>query len=124
MKHFCKSLLASVALFAAMAPAHAQADYPKMPIKLVVGFAPGGGTDILARMISIPLAQRLGQPVTVDNKAGASGTIANMAVKNAPADGYTLLIGASGAMTINPAVQSDLPYHPVKDFDPITVIGT
>ncbi|QHE83909.1 Bug family tripartite tricarboxylate transporter substrate binding protein [Hydrogenophaga sp. BPS33] len=124
MHPFSKSLLAGLALFAAIAPAHAQADYPKQPIKLVVGFAPGGGTDILARMISVPLAQRLGQPVTVDNKPGASGTIANMAVKNAPTDGYTLLIGASGAMTINPAVQADLPYHPINDYEPITVLGT
>lgn len=124
MKHLSKHLVAAMALFASTAPALAQNDYPKMPIKFVVGFAPGGGTDILARMISVPLAQRLGQPVTVDNKPGASGTIANMAVKNAPADGYTLLIGASGAMTINPAVQSQLPYHPIDDYEPITVLGT
>lgn len=124
MKTFSPLLLAGLAMFAAAAPAHAQSDYPRQPIKFVVGFAPGGGTDILARMIAAPLSQRLGQPVTVDNKPGASGTIANMAVKNAPADGYTLLIGASGAMTINPAVQSELPYHPINDYDPITVLGT
>ncbi len=124
MKKFSQSLLAGLALAVAALPAFAQADYPKQPIKLVVGFAPGGGTDILARMVSVPLAERLGVPVTVENKAGASGTIANMAVKNAPADGYTLLIGASGAMTINPAVQSDLPYDPIKDYEPITVLGT
>jgi tripartite-type tricarboxylate transporter receptor subunit TctC len=124
MKMFNPSFLAGLALFATAAPALAQADYPRQPIKFVVGFAPGGGTDILARMIAGPLSQRLGQPVTVDNKPGASGTIANMAVKNAPADGYTLLIGASGAMTINPAVQAELPYHPINDYDPITVLGT
>ncbi|MBK0392143.1 Bug family tripartite tricarboxylate transporter substrate binding protein [Ramlibacter algicola] len=117
------ALLALLSLLAT-APALAQDNYPNRPIKFVVGFAPGGGTDILARIVATPLSQRLGQPVVVDNVPGASGAIANTNVKNAAADGYTLLIGASGAMAINPAVQAKLPYDPVKDYAPITVLGT
>jgi tripartite-type tricarboxylate transporter receptor subunit TctC len=98
--------------------------YPSRPIHFVVGFAPGGGTDILARVVAEPLARRLGQPVIVENLPGASGGVASIHVKNAAADGYTLLIGASGAMAINPAVQSKLNYDPVKDFTPVTVLGT
>ncbi|WP_161993232.1 Bug family tripartite tricarboxylate transporter substrate binding protein [Lacisediminimonas profundi] len=110
----------------AQAQAQAQGDaaYPAKPIKFVVGFAPGGGTDILARLIATPLSQKLGQPVVVENVPGASGAIAAVNVKNAPNDGYTLLIGASGAMAINPAVQKKLNYDPVNDFAPITVLGT
>jgi tripartite-type tricarboxylate transporter receptor subunit TctC len=117
------ALLALLSLLAT-APALAQDYYPNRPIKFVVGFAPGGGTDILARIVATPLSQRLGQPVVVDNVPGASGAIANTNVKSAAADGYTLLIGASGAMAINPAVQAKLPYDPIKDYAPITVLGT
>lgn len=123
-KHLLKTLLAgAAALMAAHAGAQSPA-YPSKPIKFVVGFAPGGGTDILARMIAQPLSQRLGQPVIVENLPGASGAIANVNVKNAAADGYTLLIGASGAMAINPAVHDKLNYDPVMDYAPITVLGT
>jgi tripartite-type tricarboxylate transporter receptor subunit TctC len=104
--------------------APAWAAFPDKPIKFVVGFAPGGGTDILARLVAKPLGDRLGQPVVVDNRPGASGGLANTLVKNAEPDGYTLLIGASGAMTINPAVYERLPYDSVRDYAPITVLGT
>jgi len=117
-------ILAGLMLAVTALNAHAQPAYPSKPIKIVVGFAPGGGTDILARLISAPLSQRLGQPVVVENVPGASGAIASVKVKNAPADGYTLLIGASGAMAVNPAVQSKLPYDPIGDYAPITVLGT
>jgi tripartite-type tricarboxylate transporter receptor subunit TctC len=119
-----KALLAGAATLVATQLAAQPAAYPSKPIKFVVGFAPGGGTDILARLIAQPLSQRLGQPVVVENLPGASGAIANMHVKNAAPDGYTLLIGASGAMAINPAVQNKLGYDPVKDYAPITVLGT
>lgn len=119
-----RKLMAGLALAATVFPAAAQNAYPDKPLRFVVGFAPGGGTDILARLVATPLSQRLGQPVVVENVAGASGAIAATRVKNAPADGYTLLIGASGAMAINPATESKLPYDPVQDFAPITVLGT
>lgn len=124
MKTTWRKLTAGLALAASLFPAMAQNAYPDKPLRFVVGFAPGGGTDILARLVATPLSQRLGQPVVVDNVPGASGAIAASRVKNAAADGYTLLIGASGAMSVSPAVESKLPYDPVQDFAPITVLGT
>ncbi len=123
-KQWLRPLAMGIALLGAATFAQAQSGYPSRPIKLVVGFAPGGGTDIIARMVAQPLSQRLGQQVVVDNKPGASGAIANELVKNGDADGSTLLIGASGAMAINPAVYNKLSYDPVNDYAPITVLGT
>ncbi|MEN9889426.1 MAG: hypothetical protein RL559_1463, partial [Pseudomonadota bacterium] len=124
MKNFWHPLIAGLTLACALMPASAQSNYPDKPLRMVVGFAPGGGTDILARIVATPLSQRLSQSVIVENVPGASGAIAASRVKNAAADGYSLLIGASGAMAINPAVDSKLPYDPVQDFAPITVLGT
>jgi tripartite-type tricarboxylate transporter receptor subunit TctC len=106
---------------------HAQGDaaptYPTKPIHLFVGFGPGGGNDIYARLIQPKLAERLGKPVLVENKPGAGGTIAaNLVAKSAP-DGHTLYMGATGAMTISPAVFSKLPYDTLRDFSPITMIA-
>ena len=95
-------------------PALAQSDpaqaYPGKPIRIIVGFGPGGGNDIFARLIGQKLSERLGQPVLVENKPGAGAVIATDYVAKAPPDGYTLLVGATGAMTISPAVYSKLPY--------------
>lgn len=97
--------------------------YPNRPIKLIVPFAPGGGTDIIARAITPRLSEALGQQVIVDNRPGA-GTIigAEKAARSAP-DGYTLFMGISGTMAINPSLYSKLPYDPVKDFSPIVMVG-
>jgi tripartite-type tricarboxylate transporter receptor subunit TctC len=95
------------------------ASYPNRVIKLVVGFAAGGGNDIIARIISQKLEERLGQPVIIENKPGAGGSLAALAVKAAPPDGYTLLVGASGAMSIVPAISVRPPYTTLKDFVPI-----
>jgi tripartite-type tricarboxylate transporter receptor subunit TctC len=92
--------------------------YPNKPIRFIVPFAPGGGTDILARLLAPRLTESLGQPVVVDNRGGAGGVIgADMAAK-APADGYTIVLGSPGALTINPNLQK-LPYDPQRDFAPI-----
>jgi tripartite-type tricarboxylate transporter receptor subunit TctC len=106
---------------------HAQGDaarsYPTKPIHLYVGFGPGGGNDIYARLIQPKLAERLGKPVLVENKPGAGGTIAaNLVAKSAP-DGHTLYLGATGAMTISPAVFSKLPYDTLRDFSPVSMIA-
>ncbi len=94
-------------------------NYPTRIVKLVVGFAAGGGNDIIARIISQKLEERLGQPVIIENKPGAGGSLAALAVKAAPPDGYTLLVGASGAMSIVPAISVRPPYTTLKDFVPI-----
>jgi tripartite-type tricarboxylate transporter receptor subunit TctC len=116
------ALLAGLTI-AAMAPAHAQAPYPNHVIKLVVGFAAGGGNDIFARIIAQKLQEDLGQPVIVENRPGAGGMLAAAYVKNAPPDGYTLLVGAAGAMTIIPAISVKPPYHGTKDFTPLSMVA-
>jgi tripartite-type tricarboxylate transporter receptor subunit TctC len=95
--------------------------YPSRPIRLLVPFAPGGGTDAAARVISKKLAENLGQPIVVDNKGGAGGNIAAAEVAKAPADGYTLFFGAIGPLSINPSLYKKLTFDPVKDFTPITM---
>lgn len=103
--------------------AGAQGDYPTKPVRMVVGFAPGGGNDILARLMAEQLQKLLGQPFVVENRAGASGMIAIEAVKRADPDGYTLLVGPSSGMAVNPALYSKLSYDPVKDFAPVSLVG-
>jgi tripartite-type tricarboxylate transporter receptor subunit TctC len=95
-------------------------DYPTKPIRLVVPFAPGGGTDLTARAIAQRLSDALGKPVVVDNRAGAGGVIGADLVAKATADGYTLVMGTPGPMTINPNLRKNMPYDSLKDFAPIT----
>ena len=112
----------TIAVLALLAgPAVAQ-DYPNKPIRILVGYAAGGGNDIIVRVMTNELSKGLGQPVIVENKPGAQGIIAAEFVARAPADGYTLLMGPSGPMTINPATYSKLPYSPTRDFAPISMI--
>ncbi len=101
----------------------AQAAWPSKPIRIVVPFAPGGTTDILARTIAPELSKVLGQPVVVDNRAGAGGNIGADLVAKAPNDGYTLLMGTVGTHGINKSLYSKLPYDPQKDFAPITLVA-
>ena len=126
MLHKSRSILGTLlaGLSAAVLGAAAQAqDYPTKPIRLIVGFGAGGGNDIFARLIAPKLAERLGQPVLVENKPGAGGTIAaDFVAKSAP-DGYTLYVGATGAMTISPAVFTKLPYDTLRDFAPVSMIA-
>jgi len=98
--------------------------YPAKPIKFIVQFPPGGAPDTLARMFGQKLSERLGQPVLVENKAGANGIIATEYVKNSDPDGYTLLVGAIGPMVFNAGLYDRLPYDPVKDFVPISLFET
>ena len=106
-----------------LAGAQADTAYPNKPIHIVVGFAAGGGNDILARLVGQKLSEHLGQPVVIDNKPGASSIIAAEFVAHAAPDGYTLLMGPSGAMTVNPAVYAKLPYAPLRDFIPVSQIA-
>jgi tripartite-type tricarboxylate transporter receptor subunit TctC len=120
--------LGSIALGAmAASPASAQEDpakYPTRPIHIVVGFTPGGGNDILARIVGQKLSDSLGQPVVIDNKPGGGAIVATEYVAKAAPDGYTLLVGASGAMTINPAVYAKLNYDSIRDFVPLSELGS
>lgn len=110
------------ATFAGTAPAHA--DYPDRPITMVVGYAPGGFTDTLARIIAQKLNERLGTPVIVDNKPGASGTIGAGQVARAEPDGYTLLMGHVNSNSIAPALFPKLPYDVIDDFTPIIRVAS
>jgi tripartite-type tricarboxylate transporter receptor subunit TctC len=121
----CLGLIALGAM--AAPPASAQEDaakYPTRPIHIVVGFTPGGGNDILARIVGQKLSESLGQPVVIDNKPGGGAIVATEYVANAAPDGYTLLVGASGAMTINPAVYAKLNYDSIRDFVPLSELGS
>lgn len=116
--------LCSVLLLAASAfSATAQTAYPTKPIKLLLGFAPGGGSDVVARLIAKPLGERLGQPVVVENKAGAGGNIAADAAAKSAADGYTLILLPSGHAS-NAAMRKTLPFHPVNDFAWVSTVTT
>jgi len=98
--------------------------FPVKPVRLIVGFPPGGGNDILARLVGARLQDAWGQSVIVDNKPGANAIIGTELVAKSAPDGYTLLVGASGAMTFNPGLYDKLPYDPVRDFSPITMLGS
>jgi tripartite-type tricarboxylate transporter receptor subunit TctC len=113
-----------VALFVAIVSQVANAQtWPTRPIHLLVGFAPGGGTDIVARVLAPKMSEALGQSVVVENRAGAAGTIAADVVAKSAADGYTLLVGHSNSNAIAPFVLPNVPYDPASDFTPITYIG-
>ncbi len=99
--------------------ATAQSNFPNRAIKIIVGTAAGTGSDSVTRYFCTQLADVLGQPCTVDNRPGANNLVAISTIKNAPADGYTLILGSNSPMAVNPAIIKDLPYDPVKDFKPI-----
>lgn len=103
--------------------APALADYPTQPIRIIVPFAPGGPTDVMARVVAGPLGEALGQSVVVENRAGAGGNIGMGAAANADPDGYTLLI-TSSAFVVNPGLYDNVPYDPFDDFEPIAMIGS
>jgi tripartite-type tricarboxylate transporter receptor subunit TctC len=104
------------------APALAQASYPNKPVRFVVPFPPGQATDILTRLLADRLSNVWRQQVIVDNKGGGSGIPACESVKHATPDGYTLILGTSGPFGINPSLIPDLPYNPLVDFDPISLL--
>jgi tripartite-type tricarboxylate transporter receptor subunit TctC len=117
---------ASAAALAPSPEAGAQDDaaYPARPIRMIVGFAAGGGNDIFARLVGQKLQELIGQPVVVENRPGAGGRLAAAYAAGQPADGYTILVGAAGAMAIAPAIYPNLPYQPTRSFAPLTLIGS
>lgn len=115
--------LGSFCASAAFAQTGGAAGYPVKPIRLVVPFTPGGSTDILARAIGQKLTEAWGQPVVIDNVAGAGGSIGADKVAKATADGYTLLMGHIGTLAVNPSLYPNLPYDPVKSFSPVAWVA-
>lgn len=113
--------LALALAFMVLGQAQAQTAWPARPIKMIVGFAPGGSTDVTARIIAQALSERLGQPVLIENRAGAGGNIGADAVAKADPDGYTLLMATSSTFAANPSLYKSLPFDVQKDFAPIAV---
>jgi len=97
--------------------------FPSAPVKLVVPFAPAGGTDAVARAVAQSLGKQLGQPVIVENRPGAAGALGSLAVARAPADGYTLLLGSNGPIAISPSLDPKLPYDPARDLRPVAAVA-
>lgn len=122
MRSAMAGVLSLVALCAAGTAAWGQG-YPSKPIRIVVGFPPGGGNDIIARLVGAKMQENWGQAVVIDNKPGANSIIAAEFVAKAPPDGYTLLVNATGGMSVNPVIYSKLPYDSLKDFVPISMVG-
>ena len=118
-------LLAVGAAAAAFMPAAtlAQAEWPAQPIRFIVGYPPGGGADVTARLFAEHMARGLGQRIVVENRSGASGAIGASTVAKAEPDGYTLLAAAISEITVNPAINKALPYDPLADFAPVTLLG-
>jgi tripartite-type tricarboxylate transporter receptor subunit TctC len=116
--------LAAMSAHAAGAQGDSAANFPNRPIRMIVGFAAGGGNDLFARLVGQKLSENIGQPVVIENKPGAGGRIAVEYVKSQPADGYTVMVAASGQMAIAAAIYPKLSYHPTRDFLPLTMIAS
>ena len=130
-RKFLQMAGAVVVAYAACAPFHtihaairgeadSAASYPDRPIRLIAPFVPGGPTDIVARLVAQKMSENVKQTVVVDNRGGAAGSVGMQIAAAAPPDGYTLVLGSSGNLAVNPALDPKLPYHPLRDFQPIT----
>jgi tripartite-type tricarboxylate transporter receptor subunit TctC len=117
-------LLPFMLALSAVDRANAESGFPERPIRMVIPFAPGGETDIFARAISDKLGSVLGQPVIVDNRPGATGIVACSLVAKSPPDGYTLIFGTAATHALNLSVFKSLPYHPLRDFEPVAFVGS
>jgi tripartite-type tricarboxylate transporter receptor subunit TctC len=116
--------LVAGAVLVCSAPAVRAADYPTRPITLMIGFAPGGPSDVMARIITRKMEEILKQPLVIENRAGAGGSVAGTAVARAAPDGYTVLLATGSLLAINVSLYKNLGYDPEKDFEPITEVGT
>ncbi len=119
-----RGVLAAVACAAAAVPAGAQEAFPSRPVRIVVPYAPGGSTDLLARIVAERIAPELGQAVVVENRPGGGAVIGSEAVARAAPDGHTLLMATNGSHAINVGIFRSLPYDPVRDFAPVTIVAS
>ena len=120
MKRFLFQAFLTLGLVGAMLPSVQAQGYPNKPIRLIVPFPPGGGNDVIGRIIAQKLTERFGQQVVVDNRAGANGIVGLQALMQAPPDGYTIGVAAAGPMAVNPSLYDKLPYDSLKDFAYVT----
>jgi tripartite-type tricarboxylate transporter receptor subunit TctC len=116
--------MVAAAVFLGFAAAVSAQDYPSKPIRMVVGFPPGGGTDVVARILAPRMSELLGQPVVIENRPGATGTVAAGQVAKSPPDGYTVMMGHVSVNAIAPSLFSSLPYDVLKDFAPIAIAAS
>ncbi|SHH17820.1 Bug family tripartite tricarboxylate transporter substrate binding protein [Pollutimonas bauzanensis] len=124
MKFIAKALLRAAFAILAAVPAAQAAGYPAKPITLIIGFTAGGPTDIVGRYLASNLEKELGQTVVVENRAGANGVVALQAAKRAAADGYTLMLGSSGTLSIEPVYKKRVDYDVLKDFTPVGLVAS
>jgi len=123
MKKYLSALLLALPLLAPSAASAQAAAYPSKPLRWVVPYAAGGGSDFLARTIGQALAARIGQPVIIDNKPGGNTSIGASDVARSPGDGYTVLSADNGTLVFNPVLYKSLTYNATKDFTPVTLMG-
>src|SRR3954470_22350624 len=123
-RHFAKTIAVAAAMVLTTALPSLAQTYPSRPVQLVVGYAQGGTGDFIARVLAEKLAAGLGQPANVENRPGASGTAAAQSVARAAPDGYTLLVGQPGEVSINPLLMKDLGYDPARDLQPVALAAT
>ena len=119
-----RNIFVGILVFCAAAPCVAADAYPGKPVRWVVPFPPGGATDIIARIVAQKMSESWGQPVVVENRAGAAGAIGSEAVARAAPDGYTILMGTTSTHAVGPAVNPRLPYNHLTDFAPVTLVAT
>ncbi len=124
VRAFTGALAIGSLLVAGEVAAAAASDYPRRSIRMIVAFSPGGGTDITGRIAAQAITEGLGQPVVVDNRPGSGGIIGTQLAARAQPDGYTLITGGTGSHAINPALYPDLPYDPVRDFAPVSLVAS
>jgi tripartite-type tricarboxylate transporter receptor subunit TctC len=118
-----KRLLLLTALAVACGLAQAQGSYPSKPIRFIVPFPPGGGTDIVSRLVTNKLSDTLGWRIVIDNRAGAGGSVGMEAAANSAPDGYTLVMGQTSNLAVNPSLYAKLPYSPMRDFAPVSLVS-
>jgi tripartite-type tricarboxylate transporter receptor subunit TctC len=117
-------LIMSCALNSLVLNAHAAESYPTKPVRMIVPFAPGGATDLTARVLAQKLSETWGKAIVIDNRSGAAGVVGTETVAKASPDGYTILFGLMTTHAVNPAMIKDLPFDPIKDFTPVTLVAT
>ena len=123
MKRAFHAAAAALFLLACAGQAYSQADYPSKPIRFIVPFPPGGGTDIVSRLVTNKLTETLGWKFVLDNRGGAGGSVGMEVAANSAPDGYTLVMGQTSNLAINPSLYSKLPYAPLRDFAPVSLVS-